>query len=155
MEQACGCAKVQGGATDCWAIQEHVYNITVPATCLPHTGFAGVWTPATHAEFSNGTGPYMVRGCVCVRVCVMCRHVSAPCVYVMCRVCVSVMCLCHVSVSCVCIMCLCHVSVSCVCAMRLCRVCVTHGSNSTHRGFPPLCCTCVCMCMCCAVVMLC
>ena len=50
IEQACGCAKVQGGATDCWAIQEHVYNITVPATCLPHTGFAGVWTPATHAE---------------------------------------------------------------------------------------------------------
>ena len=33
-----------------WAVQEHVYNITVPATCLPHTGFAGVWTPATHAE---------------------------------------------------------------------------------------------------------
>ena len=35
---------------DHWAVQEHVYNITVPATCLPHTGFAGVWTPATHAE---------------------------------------------------------------------------------------------------------
>ena len=33
-----------------WAVQEHVYNTTVPATCLPHTGFAGVWTPATHAE---------------------------------------------------------------------------------------------------------
>ena len=28
-----------------------VYNTTVPATCLPHTGFAGAWTPATHAEF--------------------------------------------------------------------------------------------------------
>ena len=42
-----------------WSVQEHVYNTTVPATCLPHTGFAGVWTPATHAEFSNGTGPYM------------------------------------------------------------------------------------------------
>ena len=40
-------------------VQEHVYNTTVPATCLPHTGFAGVWTPATHAEFSNGTGPYI------------------------------------------------------------------------------------------------
>ena len=26
-----------------------VYNTTVPAPCLPHTGFAGVWTPATHA----------------------------------------------------------------------------------------------------------
>ena len=33
-----------------WAVQEHVYNTTVPATCLPHTGFAGVWTPATYAE---------------------------------------------------------------------------------------------------------
>ena len=33
-----------------WSVQEHVYNITVPATCLPHTGFAGVWTLATHAE---------------------------------------------------------------------------------------------------------
>ena len=30
-----------------WAVQEHVYNTTVPATCLPRTGFAGVWTPAT------------------------------------------------------------------------------------------------------------
>ena len=40
-------------------VQEHVYNTTVPATCLPHIGFAGVWTPATHAEFSNGTGPYI------------------------------------------------------------------------------------------------
>ena len=37
-------------ARSSWAVQEHVYNITVPATCLPHTGFAGVWTPATHAE---------------------------------------------------------------------------------------------------------
>ena len=36
-----------------------VYNTTVPAPCLPHTGFTGVWTPATHAEFSNGTGPYI------------------------------------------------------------------------------------------------
>ena len=36
-------------------VQEHVYNTTVPAICLPHTGFAGVWTPATHAEFSNST----------------------------------------------------------------------------------------------------
>ena len=31
-------------------VQEHVYNTTVSATCLPHTGFAGVWTPATYAE---------------------------------------------------------------------------------------------------------
>ena len=28
----------------------YVYNTTVPATCSPHTGFAGVWTPATHAN---------------------------------------------------------------------------------------------------------
>ena len=28
-----------------------VYDTTVPATRLPHTGFACVWTPATHAEF--------------------------------------------------------------------------------------------------------
>ena len=28
----------------------NVYNTTVPTTCLPHTGFAGVWTPSTHAE---------------------------------------------------------------------------------------------------------
>ena len=28
----------------------HVYNTTVPTACLPHTGFAGVWTPVTHAE---------------------------------------------------------------------------------------------------------
>ena len=34
-------------------VQEHVYNTTVPATCLPHTGFAGVWTPATYAELTN------------------------------------------------------------------------------------------------------
>ena len=34
-------------------VQEHVYNTTVPATCLPHTGFAGVWTPATHAELTS------------------------------------------------------------------------------------------------------
>ena len=26
-------------------------NTTAPTTCLPHTGFAGVWTPATRAEF--------------------------------------------------------------------------------------------------------
>ena len=31
----------------------HVYNTTVPTTCLPHTGFAGVWTPATHAELNS------------------------------------------------------------------------------------------------------
>ena len=42
-----------------WSVQEHVYNTTVQATCLPHTGFASVWTPATHAEFSNGTRPYI------------------------------------------------------------------------------------------------
>ena len=28
----------------------HVYSTTVTTTCLPHTGFAGVWTPATRAE---------------------------------------------------------------------------------------------------------
>ena len=28
------------------------YDTTVTATCLPHTGFAGVWTPATHAELN-------------------------------------------------------------------------------------------------------
>ena len=49
----------QGGYAFFGAVQEHVYNITIPATCLPHTGFAGVWTLATHAEFSNGTGPYI------------------------------------------------------------------------------------------------
>ena len=31
----------------------HVYNTTVPTTCLPHTGFAGVRTPATHAELNS------------------------------------------------------------------------------------------------------
>ena len=30
-----------------------VQNTTVPTAHLPHTGFAGVWTPATHAELSN------------------------------------------------------------------------------------------------------
>ena len=49
--------QVQGRVA--WAVQEHVYDTTVPATCLSHTGFAGVWTPATHAEFTNGTGPYI------------------------------------------------------------------------------------------------
>ena len=29
----------------------HVYDTTAPTTCLPHTRFAGAWTPATHAEF--------------------------------------------------------------------------------------------------------
>ena len=32
----------------------HVYNTTVSTACLPHTGFAGAWTPATHAEFLCG-----------------------------------------------------------------------------------------------------
>ena len=27
-----------------------VYDIKVPTTFLPHTGFAGAWTPATHVE---------------------------------------------------------------------------------------------------------
>ena len=35
----------------------HVYNTTVPATCLPHTGFAGVWTPATHTSLSAIASP--------------------------------------------------------------------------------------------------
>ena len=30
-----------------FAFFRHVYNTTVPATCLPHTGFAGAWTPAS------------------------------------------------------------------------------------------------------------
>ena len=30
---------------------DRVYDNTVSTTCLPHTGFAGVWTQATHAEF--------------------------------------------------------------------------------------------------------
>ena len=34
-----------------WQFKNMIFlNITGPATCLPHTGFAGVWTPATHAE---------------------------------------------------------------------------------------------------------
>ena len=42
-----------------------VYDIKVPTTFLPHTGFAGAWTPATHAEFlsqilmrSSSANPY-------------------------------------------------------------------------------------------------
>ena len=31
-------------------LKRHVY---VPTTCLPHTGFAGVWIPATHAVLNS------------------------------------------------------------------------------------------------------
>ena len=44
-------------------VQDMFITPTVPATCLPHTGFAGVWTPATHARFSSDTGPYINPVC--------------------------------------------------------------------------------------------
>ena len=34
-------------------VQDMIITPHVPATCLPHTGFAGVWTPATHTELSS------------------------------------------------------------------------------------------------------
>ena len=33
-------------------------NTTVPATCLSHTGFAGVWTPSHTCGVNRATGPH-------------------------------------------------------------------------------------------------
>ena len=34
---------------------------TAPTACLPHTGFAGVWTPAIHAELNDHRTMHMTR----------------------------------------------------------------------------------------------
>ena len=53
----------------------HVYNATVPTTCLPHAGFAGAWTPA-HCWYSTPSLQH------CRRTALLHGHVVRPCTHV-------------------------------------------------------------------------
>ena len=49
-------------------VQEHVYNTTAPTTCLPHTGFAGAWTPSHTCRATLRQDHTCTRGSIGARV---------------------------------------------------------------------------------------